>query len=157
VAVIAVLAAIAVPSARFAVGRSQSTACLGKLRSIGVAIESWLQDHNDQMPVLEAGRRSIDDDVPVLDNTLDAYLETADAFRCPADHSEFARSGCSYLWNSTQSGRHKLRLSFFGIEGDPTRVPLVTDKEPWHPGDNGVNVLYADYRISHKVEFQAGP
>jgi type II secretory pathway pseudopilin PulG len=157
IAVIIALAAATIPAARFAIHRSRAVTCLGRLRGIGVAIESWLQDHNNRMPDLAAGRKSRTEALPVLDNTLNAYLEAPDAFQCPADQSEFQRSGCSYLWNSTQSGRHKLELSFLGVENQPQSVPLVTDKEAWHPGDDGVNILYADYRISNKIEFRAGP
>lgn len=156
-AIIAALVALAVPVTRYAAGRARATACLGQLRSIGVALESWLQDHQDRMPELEAGRRSKDEDIPVLDNTLRVYLTAADAFRCPADHGHFEGSGSSYLWNSTQSGRHKLQLEFFGSEGDPRLIPLVTDKEAWHPGKAGFNILYADYRVTNELRFQAGP
>lgn len=156
-AIIAAVAAISVAATRYAVGRARATACLGQLRSIGVAIESWLQDHNDRMPALQAGRRAKTDDVPVLENTLNAYLTTPDAFRCPADHGHFAASGSSYLWNSTQSGRHKMQLAFFGNQGEPQLIPLVTDKEAWHPGKSGVNILYADYRVTNELRLHAGP
>jgi len=155
VAVLIVLAAVTVPAARFAVNRARAATCLGNLRAIGVAIEAWLGEHNGRMPDLAAGRRSKDEEVPVLETALNRYLDSPGVFHCPADHAEFARSGSSYLWNSTQSGRHKLQLSFFGIEGEPQAVPLVTDKEAWHPGRDGVNVLYADYRVSDRIEFRA--
>lgn len=156
IAVIAALAAVSVPVGSFALKRARSTACLAKLRGIGAALEAYLQDHNDLMPELDAGRGSRDEDLPVLDNTLDRYVESLDTFHCPADPGEFARSGSSYLWNSTQSGRHRLKLAFFGVERDPHGIPLVTDKEAWHPAGDGINVLYADYHISNKLEFRAG-
>jgi len=157
IAIIIALAAITIPISRYGIARARASACTGNLRSIGIAIESYLQDHNDVMPNLEAARSSKDEDLPVLETVLNEYLPDPDAFHCPADSVEFARSGCSYLWNNTQSGRHKLKLSFFGIEGDPQSIPLVTDKEAWHPGENGVNILYADYHLSNRVEFRATP
>jgi len=157
IAIIVALAAITIPVARYGIAKARASACTGKLRSIGIAIESYLHDHNNLMPDLEAARSSKDQDLPVLETVLDEYLPDPDAFHCPADGTEFARSGCSYLWNNTQSGRHKLKLSFFGIEGDPQSVPLVTDKESWHPSNEGVNILYADYHLSDRVEFRASP
>lgn len=156
-AVVAALAALTLPLARFAVNRSRAASCLANLRTIATAIEGWLADHSDHLPDLAAGRHTKDEQLPTLDNTLASYLDSPDAFHCPADPVVFARSGCSYLWNSTQSGRHKLQLSFFGLEGQPQCVPLVTDKEAWHPGGDGVNILYADYRVSHRLEFRAAP
>ena len=51
----------------------------------------------------------------------------------------------------------KLSLKFFGIVGDSSRIPLVTDKEAWHPGKQGVNILYADYSASKDVKFTTTP
>ena len=157
VAILAVLAAIALPTGRLVMAKSRSASCIGNLRSIGVAIEGYLQDHNQIMPDLEAGRRWLDEEVPVLDTELADYLPDPGVFRCPADKTEFTASGCSYLWNQTQSGRHRLKLSFLGAEGTPESVPLVFDKEAWHPGDEGVNILYADYHLSNRVEFRTSP
>lgn len=157
VAIIIALAAITIPTARYGIARARASACTGKLRSIGIAVEAYLQDHNDLMPDLETARSTREEDLPVIETVLDEYLPVPDAFHCPADHVEFARSGCSYLWNNTQSGLHKLKLSFFGVDGDPRSIPLVTDKEAWHPGEDGVNILYADYHTSNRVEFRAAP
>ena len=153
IAIIAVIAGIAIPVVRSGVARSRQAACLVKLRDIGVALESYLQEHNNIMPALQAGRPSKAADVPVLENTLNAYLTNEDAFHCPADGEQFAKSGSSYLWNPTQNGQSKLNLKFFGFEADPTRIPLITDKEAWHPGANGSNILYADYSASREVRF----
>jgi hypothetical protein len=106
---------------------------------------------------LDAGRSSRNEDVPVMDNTVNSYLSSEDVFRCPEDKVNFQQSGSSYLWNSTQSGRSKHRLVFFGINGDSSRIPLVTDKEAWHPGESGVNILYADYTASKEFKFRTSP
>lgn len=155
VAIVAVLGGIAVPLVRGGVARARQAACLKNLSGIGVALESYLQDHNQIMPDLQAGRPSKTADVPVLENTLTPYLPSDEAFHCPADSEQFAKSGSSYLWNSTQSGRSRLNLNFFGFEANPTRIPLVTDKEAWHPGGNGANILYADYSASREIRFAA--
>jgi prepilin-type N-terminal cleavage/methylation domain-containing protein len=157
VGILLVLAAIAVPMGMGAVRQAERVKCLGNLREIGVGLESYLADHNDFFPEIEMGRRSPEEEVLTLEMVLAEYLPQAEVFHCPADDEHFAATGSSYLWNSTQSGRHKLRTSFFGTENQPESVPLVLDKEAVHGGANGVNMLYADYHISNKVEFNVGP
>jgi prepilin-type N-terminal cleavage/methylation domain-containing protein len=150
--VIAVLAVIAYPVSTSIMARSRSAACVAKLRDIGVALESYLQDNAQTMPNIAAGRKGKAEDVPVLDTELAAYL-SPESFHCPADHKLFEQSGCSYIWNSTQSGRNRNNLEFFGKTGTDMRIPLVTDKEEWHPGESGVNFLYADLSASNKLRF----
>jgi prepilin-type processing-associated H-X9-DG protein len=92
-----------------------------------------------------------------MDNTLNVYLSNEDVFHCPEDKTLFRDTGSSYLWNSTQSNRPRHRLMFFHVSGDPARVPLVSDKEAWHPGDGGVNILYADFSASQDIKFTTTP
>jgi prepilin-type N-terminal cleavage/methylation domain-containing protein len=152
-AIIVALAAIAFPIGKSIMAKSRSAACLSNLRQIGTALEAYLQDHAQTMPQIAAGRKSKGEDSPVLETELASYLSNPETFHCPADHKCYEASGCSYLWNSSQSGRHRLQLEFFGKEGSDRRIPLVTDKEDWHPGESGVNFLYADLSASSKVEF----
>lgn len=153
--VLAALAGISIPLVRGGLAKSRQSACLGKLRGIGVGLEMYLQEHQDTMPVLQAGRSNKSEDVPVLENTLNAYVENPEGFHCPADGKQFAASGSSYLWNTTQNGRHRLKLEFFGFDADSSRIPLVTDKEAWHAKSQGVNILYADCSVSRDVRFVA--
>src|SRR5690606_9808279 len=100
--IVAVLAGIAWPVGSSMVARSKQAACLTKLRSIGIGLEAYLTDHNQILPPLEAGRSSAREEVPVMETVLLPYMAgSRDAFHCPADHKVFARSGSSYLWNST--------------------------------------------------------
>ena len=155
--IIVALAAIAFPIGKSIMAKSRKAACLSNLRQIGTALEAYLQDHAQTMPQIAAGRKSKGEDAPVLETELASYLANPEAFHCPADHKCYEASGCSYLWNSSQSGRHRLQLVFFGKEGNDRRIPLVTDKEDWHPGESGVNFLYADLSASSKVEFGVSP
>ncbi len=154
ITITATLLGIGIPMTRSMIARSREAACLDKLRSLGVGLQSYLQEHNNTMPVLKAGRSSKSDDEPVLETALFPYLQSEDAFHCPADAKEFAKSGSSYLWNSTQNGLPYGDLSFFGIKNRPDKIPLITDKEAWHPG--GTNFLYADLSSSNKPRFAVG-
>lgn len=152
IAIIATLAGIGYPVSRSLIEKSRETACLGNLRSLGVALQSCLQDNNEIMPDMEIGRASKTENLAVLDTVLLPYLETSDVFRCPADEILFEKTGSSYNWNSFQSRRHVSNLYFFGVREDT--IPLISDKEAWHP--SGTNFLYADFRSTSKPRFVTG-
>jgi prepilin-type N-terminal cleavage/methylation domain-containing protein/prepilin-type processing-associated H-X9-DG protein len=155
IAVVVVIAGIAWPVSNAMIGRSRQAACLGKLRAIGTALELYLQEHHQRYPEIEAMRGTRADGDAVLEVVLEPYLgERSDVFHCPADKQQFAKSGSSYGWNSTQSGNLATRLTFFGIADRPSLIPLVYDKEEWHPG--GVNFLYADASVSRETRFVTG-
>lgn len=155
VAIILVVAAVSYPVVRGVTRKADRTRCMAKLREIGAGLELYLSEHNDRFPdIAMAADRPAED--LTLEGILRPYVGSPEVFHCPADREEFARSGSSYLWNSTQSGRHKMRTSFFGVENQPELVPLVTDKEAFHGDHNGVNMLYADYHLSNQVEFRVG-
>ena len=153
-AIIGGLAAIIYPISRSMIGKSREAACLTNLRSLGVGLQTYLQEHNDKMPELAAGRASKTEDVPVLEALLSPYLESPAAFHCPADGKEFQKSGSSYLWNATQNGRHVSQLALFGIKDRPDKIPLIYEKEAWHP--NGMNFLYGDMTGSNKLRLAVG-
>jgi prepilin-type N-terminal cleavage/methylation domain-containing protein/prepilin-type processing-associated H-X9-DG protein len=152
-AVAATLAGIGIPLGRSVLAKSREAACLNQLRGLGVALESYLQDNQRTLPIMASGRASRTDDVPVLETVLLPFVNSPDAFKCPQDRAEFEKTGSSYLWNSTQSGKRESDLSFLGIKDRPDRIPLIFDKEAWHP--NGTNILYADQSSSNKVRFAA--
>lgn len=150
----AAVAGIAVPVTRSVLARSREAACLNNLRNLGVALESYLQDHQQVLPSMEAGRASKSENVPVLDVVLLPYVGNPQAFQCPQDAVQFGKSGSSYLWNSTQNGLHVSKLTFFGISDRPDKIALITDKEAWHPA--GTNFLYADQTSSNRMRFSTG-
>lgn len=154
VVIIAVLAGIAFPVGRSMLAKSREAACLGNLRSLGVGFQLYLQDNNQKLPTLALGRENKSSEEPVLETILLPYVESEDAFKCPADQEEFEKTGSSYGWNTTQNGLHMSKISFFGNDTRPEAVPLIFDKEGWHPG--GTNFLYADSSSSNKVRFGTG-
>jgi prepilin-type N-terminal cleavage/methylation domain-containing protein/prepilin-type processing-associated H-X9-DG protein len=151
IAIIATLAGVAVPVSKSMVAKSREAACLGNLRSIGAGLQAYLSDNNPRLPVLALGRENKTSDEPVIETVLLPYVGGEDVFRCPADKDQFAKTGSSYHWNVTQNGLHITKLSFLGVEDRPEAVPLVSDKESWHPG--GTNFLYADSSSSNKPRF----
>ncbi|MBC8125770.1 MAG: type II secretion system protein [Gloeobacteraceae cyanobacterium ES-bin-144] len=154
IAIIGTLAGIAYPVYQSLIGKSREAACLNNLRSLGVGLQSYIQENNQRLPILAAGRKSKTEDLPVLETVLMPYFESPAAFQCPADKELYSASGSSYLWNSTQSGKLMSELAFFGIKDKPEKIPLITDKEAWHLGK--VNFLYADLSSANKQRFVVG-
>ncbi|MDB6077152.1 MAG: hypothetical protein JWO82_899 [Akkermansiaceae bacterium] len=151
-AIIAALVAIAVPVGLSVRRKSQRAACISNLKQIGVGLESYLQDHGQIMPEWQAGRKSKSEAGPVMETELEPYVGENN-FHCPTDAKEFARSGSSYLWNTTQNGRNRNNLVFFASGGEVGKIPLISDKEGWHSGSPTVNFLYADLSASTQVHF----
>jgi prepilin-type N-terminal cleavage/methylation domain-containing protein len=154
IAIIGTLAGIGFPLFRSMRGQSQEAACLNNLRSLGVAVQGYLQEHQDRLPEMAQGRATNKEEPPVLETVLLPYLESPEAFHCPADKKQFSKTGSSYFWNSTQNGKLVSQLSIFGINDRPDKVPLIYDKEAWHP--NKVNFLYGDLTSATKFRITTG-
>jgi len=154
-AVIAVLAGIAYPVTSRVIGYSRAASCLGNLRNIGAALNLYLGEHSEIMPNLQAARASTADNVPVIDNTLNAYLPDKQAFACPADNQGIAAAtGTSYYWNSALNGQSAAHLQFFLANGQNAEIPVLSDKQGFHPyAANKVNLLYADGHASQDLTF----
>ena len=153
-AIVAVLAGLGFPVVSGFVARSREAACLNNLRSMGVALEGYMQENNQKLPILATGRASKNEDIPVIETALLPYLEDPSAFHCPQDRVEFEKSGSSYSWLTLANGQQLASLTVFNIKDRSDKIPLIYDKESWHP--SGSNFLYADLSSSNKERFAAG-
>jgi prepilin-type N-terminal cleavage/methylation domain-containing protein/prepilin-type processing-associated H-X9-DG protein len=154
IVIITILAAFAIPAVMRSIANAKAAKCLSNLRQIGVALNLYLDDHNQQMPTLEAGRRSRDEDVPVIDTILAEYLKDPSVFACPADSKLARLTGTSYYWNSTLNGQRIGSLNFLKLEEASSRIPIVSDKEGWHLyAPNHVNILFADGHATRGLNF----
>jgi prepilin-type N-terminal cleavage/methylation domain-containing protein/prepilin-type processing-associated H-X9-DG protein len=153
-AITAGLAALVFPVYQRIIQGGNATVCSGHLRQLGIALNSYLTENNMVMPVLKAGREKRSDDVPVIDNTLDRYLTDTRVFACPADTKWAAATGTSYHWNVALNGQSAANLNFLKIIANPSRIPVLGDKEGFHPYlETKVNILYADGHASKDVSF----
>ncbi|HWB61297.1 MAG TPA: prepilin-type N-terminal cleavage/methylation domain-containing protein [Chthoniobacteraceae bacterium] len=152
--ILLVLVGITVPVYTRITERGRATACVSNLRQLGIALNLYLNDNNQTMPPLAAGRTSMSQDVPVIDNTLNAYAANPAVFACPSDFSGIASAtGTSYYWNSALSGQRVANLNFLAI-ADATRIPVLGDKQAFHPyAQNKVNILYADGHATQDLKF----
>jgi prepilin-type N-terminal cleavage/methylation domain-containing protein/prepilin-type processing-associated H-X9-DG protein len=155
IAVIAVLVAIGFTAYQRVTESGRATACTSNLRQLGTALSLYLAEHDNIMPQLKTARASLAEDVLVIDNTLAKYISAPGVFACPADKSGFAtRTGTSYLWNITLNGQALASLNFLGLAQDLSRIPILSDKEGFHPYLNDkVNILYADGHATKDLKF----
>jgi prepilin-type processing-associated H-X9-DG protein len=140
------------------VAGGRAVACLSNLRQLGAGLNAYLNENDMKMPTLQIARDSISQDVPVIDNTLDKYLTDKRVFACPADNKDFAaKTGTSYFWNVALNGQAVASLNFLKMVTDTTHIPILSDKEGFHPYlQDKVNILYADGHATKDVKFFTG-
>ncbi len=155
VAVIVGLAAISVRVFGQVRRKAQQTGCVNNLRGLGIGLENYLQDNNGKMPTLSVGRADKSSQDPVIETLLVPYVgNNAEVFHCPADVKFFKASGCSYFWNTMLNEQNRYDLKFLGESDNISQVPLLYDKEAFHPNGVGANILYADYSVTDRVSFR---
>ncbi len=154
VGIIGILGALLFPSFRRSKQMGETVACLGNLRQIGIAVQLYVNENNAKMPALQ-NRASTTNLVAAMDTVLLSGTTNSPVFRCPSDRAGlFEQTGDSYFWNFTVNGQDVTKL--FSIVGgsDPASIPLVSDKEGFHPDvKDRVNILYADGRASKELKF----
>lgn len=162
IAIIGILAALlltALPRARES-GRSAN--CLSNLHQIGLALQVYIQDNGDRLPVMYD--RSVDTNGvitglgPAPDLVLSNFLGAQAVLHCPSDDKKiFEQTGSSYSWNNLLNGQQPEHLKVFAQGYPPDEVPLFFDKEPFHNRANpnkGVNYLYGDGHIRKIFEVE---
>jgi prepilin-type N-terminal cleavage/methylation domain-containing protein/prepilin-type processing-associated H-X9-DG protein len=162
VALIALLAALLLPAVAKSKERGKSAACLSNLRQTGIALQLYVQDHDNRLPVMH--NYSADTNLPPITNSLGTmdlvlsnYLGNVRVLRCPSDRAVFESTGSSYWWNTLVNGQDAERLSIFSFDFAPHHVPLVFDKEAFHSAagnGRGVNYLYADGHIKNLLAIE---
>jgi prepilin-type N-terminal cleavage/methylation domain-containing protein/prepilin-type processing-associated H-X9-DG protein len=153
IAILAVLAGLLLP----ALGRSREagrgTACLSNLRQIGIALQLYVQENNNRLPVMRDQSVIATNSLPGPDSVLSNSVGNIKVLRCPSDtHQVFETTGSSYSWNSLLNGQDAEHLSVMGLDFDPHQIPLMFDKEEFHAArgeGRGSNFLYADGHIKN--------
>ena len=151
IAIVALLAALLLPVLGRARESGRATACLSNLRQLGVALQLYVQDNQNRLPVMYDALASTNLDT--VEVVLTNHLGSVKILRCPSDDKNwFERTGSSYHWNFWLNGQDADHLQVFNIAFDPHQIPVFLDKEQFHrargPGKE-VNYLYADGRIQN--------
>lgn len=156
VAILGVLTALAVPSYKIITARANSAKCLSNLRSLGVALNSYLAENQNMMPTLVAARADLSQPDPAIDTVLASYVDDKSVFTCPAGRAIAKTTGTSYYWNSALNGQAVASLNLFGVLKNLSGIPVLLDKAAWHQyGGNPVNQLFADGHAENQVSFVA--
>jgi len=162
IAIIALLAALLLPVLGRAKETARATVCLGNLHQVGIALQIYVQENRNKMPVM----RDVSTDpavaatntFPAINQVLAPQLGNTNVLRCPSDwpsagaESLFASTGSSYSWNNLLNGEDADHLVVFNIPFPAHEIPVVFDKDGFHKvrGANlAVNYLYADGHIKN--------
>jgi prepilin-type N-terminal cleavage/methylation domain-containing protein/prepilin-type processing-associated H-X9-DG protein len=162
IAIIAVLAALLLPTFARSTEKARSTACLGNLRQVGIALQVYVQENNNRLPFmrdasLDTNSVPATNALPAIQTVLAPQLGNTNVLRCPSDREQFfERTGSSYSWNSLLNGEDADRLEVFNIKFSPHEIPVAYDKEAFHArsGNTGVNYLYADGHIRNLLAME---
>ena len=155
IGILAILAALIYPTFGTTRAAARTSACLSNLRQISFAVQMYVNDNAGRLPALQ-NRTNTVETVPSLDTTLLPEMEGQVAvFECPADNAQlFQTTGTSYFWNFTVNGQDVNNLSSIVGGSESTGVPLVSDKQGFHPDiKNRVNILYADGHVAKQIQF----
>ncbi len=99
IAIIGILAALLMPVLNKGKGAAQAVACISNLRQTGIALNVYVQDNRDRLPICAGYLPSQMSNLPPITTTLFSSPKTNKLFHCPADQKYFARELTSYEWN----------------------------------------------------------
>ncbi|HEY5913324.1 MAG TPA: type II secretion system protein [Verrucomicrobiae bacterium] len=153
IAVIAILASLLLPVVGRVKESGKATACLSNLRQVGIALQLYVQENNNRLPVMRDRSLTVSNELPSPDLVLSQQLGNTNVLRCTSDKQRlFERTGSSYSWNNLLNGQDAEHLNVMGLKFDPHQIPLMFDKEKFHVARGEAkaqNFLYADGHIKN--------
>ena len=171
-AVIAILAAMLLPGLSRGKESAKATACLSNLRQCGVALQLYVQDNQNKLPVMrDKSLDTVTNELPGPEEVLTAQLGNTNVLRCisdlwPGDKPKLfpngsatfcEQTGSSYSWNSLLNGQDAEHLTAFGLNFNPHEIPVMFDKDKFHLArgpTKAQNWLYADGHIKNLLAIE---
>jgi prepilin-type N-terminal cleavage/methylation domain-containing protein/prepilin-type processing-associated H-X9-DG protein len=162
IAIIAILAALLLPALSRAKEEARATACLSNLHQVGVALQIYVSENNNKLPVMQDVSTdpavAATNTFPAIHKVLAPQLGNTNVLRCPSDLQRlFEVTGSSYAWNFFLNGEDADHLVILTLHFDPHEIPVVFDKADFHKtrGPNkAVNYLYADGHIKNLLAIE---
>ena len=159
--IIAILAALLLPAVSHAKESGRGAACISNLRQIGVALQLYVDENHQRLPVMRDRASATDTNQPALpsvERVLRDQLGNTNALRCPSDRGLlFEQTGASYSWNSLLNGQRSDDLKVLSLNFDAHAIPVFFDKESFHAArgpKKAVNYLYADGHIKNLLAIE---
>jgi prepilin-type N-terminal cleavage/methylation domain-containing protein len=158
IAIIAVLAGLLLPVLSRGKRAAHSTACLSNLHQLGLALQMYLDEHEERLPSC-AQLPSAGTNLPPITTVLAPYLHAKPVFQCPADRTVFPAEQTSYEWNAFLNGAPYDRPQDWSlvtksivetIFGGRLDTPLIGDAEAFHVAEGvwtGKNALFFEGRV----------
>lgn len=158
---ITVLTALLLPALTRTREIGRSTACLSNLHQIGIALQLYVQDNQNLLPVMyDQPLNGVITNGPAINLVLLPFAGSK-VFHCPSDNQMlFELTGSSYSWNNLLNAQDADHLQILTNSYPPTQIPVVYDKQKFHitRGDKrAINYLYADGHIKNLMELQSTP
>lgn len=164
IGIIAILAALLLPTMGRAKESARGTACLSNLRQIGVALQLYVDGNYQRLPVMRDKAPVTDTNqpptntLPSVEIVLRSELGNTNVLRCPSDRGGlFETTASSYSWNSLLNGQRADDLNALGMKFDAHAMPVFFDKEGFHAArgaNKAVNYLYADGHIKNLLAIE---
>lgn len=179
IAIIAILASMLLPALGKAKARALTIQCANQLRQLGVAMQLYGDDENNQLPAANGVVRWTNLNPVAWSKPLVNYYQTTNLLRCPDMSRHYEKSPYSYFLGSRavfvktfSPGTLKLSAirptsqyilsgdtnwAFDPTDADPdnyTQDTLFSFTSPAHSGS--VNILFADGHVKSHRRFDAG-
>jgi prepilin-type N-terminal cleavage/methylation domain-containing protein/prepilin-type processing-associated H-X9-DG protein len=142
-AIIAVLAALLLPSIGRAQRQAKNVACLSNLRQLGIAVRTYAEDRESVLPRAELLPSQPADPANPFPRICDVLVSeigssgtsapVSRVFQCRADNKQrYEKEGSSYEWNTELNGRkldetRNAMLRLVTVEAVDGQPPVIVD------------------------------
>ena len=162
IGIIGILSALLLPALAKAKNSARSIACISNLHQIGLALNIYVQDNRDRLPICAGYLPSQMPLLSPITTTLFSNQKTNKVFLCPADPSIFPKELTSYEWNFWLNGApysapewatiytNEASVIVNTLFGGRSETPIMGDADPFHIAHGqlmGKNALYFDGRV----------